>query len=128
MMAESERPREELAREIAELREQIARLHEIEAKKSETDKKLLDEERFLFSIFSSVQDGINVLDQDMNVIMVNPKMEEWYGHTRPLVGKKCYAAYHGRTEPCETCPTVKTMETGRASHDYLPRRNQHGDT
>ena len=30
----------------------------------------------------------------------------------PLVGKKCYAAYHGRERPCDPCPTLKTLETG----------------
>ena len=127
-MKDNDRTKDELIREIAELRNRIASLQEANTKQCATEKKLLDEERFLFNVFTSVQDGISVLDKDLNIIMVNHKIEEWYGHAMPLVGKKCYAAYHGRSQPCEICPTLKTLETGRAAHEYVPRLNGQGET
>lgn len=127
-MNENERTKDELIREITELHERIASLQNANAKQCEIEKKLLEEERFLFNVFTSVQDGISVLDKDLTIIMVNHKMEEWYGHAMPLVGKKCYAAYHDRTLPCEICPTLKTLETGRAAHEYVPRRDGQGET
>ncbi len=88
---------------------------------------LQERERFLDNIFTSIQDGISVLDRDMNIIRVNPTMEEWYAHALPLVGKKCYVAYHGRSERCEVCPTWRTLQTGQAAYEVVPKRGPGGE-
>jgi PAS domain S-box-containing protein len=54
---------------------------------------LRENERFLSSVFSSIQDGINILDSDRNILRVNPTMEEWYAQAMPLIGKKCYEVH-----------------------------------
>ena len=84
-------------------------------------------ERFLADIFSSIQDGINVLDNDYNIVRVNEAMERTYAHAMPLVGKKCYAAYHGRHEPCEICPSRSTYETGVASRELVVEKGAAGE-
>ena len=66
---------------------------------------LEERERFLNNVFSSIRDGISILDPDMRIIRVNPAMETWFAHQMPLVGKKCYEAYQLRNEPCEICPS-----------------------
>ncbi|MFH0921267.1 MAG: PAS domain S-box protein [Fibrobacterota bacterium] len=88
-----------------------------------TEEKLQDEERFLSNIFTSVQDGITVIDSDMGIIRVNPKMEQWFSHALPLAGKKCYEAFHGRKERCELCPTIHTLNTGQAAYEVVPKRD-----
>lgn len=84
-------------------------------------KEILEKEEFLDSVFSSIQDGISVLDKDMTIIRVNHAMEKWYKHAMPLVGKKCYQAYHGRKERCKICPTHKTLETGEEAYEVVPK-------
>jgi PAS domain S-box-containing protein len=96
-----------------------------ERKRAET--ALEKNERFLSNIFGSIQDGISVLDKNMNIIRVNPAMEKWYGHSMPLVGKKCYEAYHGRKAICEICPTHRTLQTGEAAHDIVPKLGPNGE-
>jgi diguanylate cyclase (GGDEF)-like protein/PAS domain S-box-containing protein len=96
-----------------------------------TDKKrvleaLQDGERFLVNIFSSIQDGISILDRDMTILRVNPMMGRWYQHAMPLVGKKCYEAYHGRSAACEVCPSRRTLETGESSYEVVPKRGPQG--
>jgi PAS domain S-box-containing protein len=44
----------------------------------------------------------------------------------PLVGKKCYQAFHGRQERCEVCPTHTALETGRAAYDVVPKTGPGG--
>jgi PAS domain S-box-containing protein len=83
-------------------------------------------ERFLADIFASIQDGINIMDTDYNIIRVNPTFERWFNHARPLVGKKCYEAFHGRQEPCEICPYRQTLETGQAAYKVTPREGKDG--
>lgn len=70
-----------------------------------SEEALRGSEELLSRSFDAIQDGISVLDADLNIVRVNAKMEEWYSHQLPLVGKKCYEVYHGRREPCEVCPT-----------------------
>jgi DUF438 domain-containing protein len=48
-------------------------------------------------------------------------MEKWYKHAMPLVGKKCYYAYHGRKERCKICPTYKTLQTGEEAYEIVPK-------
>ncbi|HON86554.1 MAG TPA: PAS domain-containing sensor histidine kinase [Syntrophorhabdaceae bacterium] len=76
--------------------------------------------RFLSNVFSSIQDGISILNKDLTIIHVNPTMERWYHFNQPLIGKKCYEAYHGRNEPCTICPSLKTLKTGESAFEIVP--------
>jgi PAS domain S-box-containing protein len=107
-------------------------LKEIKAGKKKTpaaskEWAVLERESFLSNIFASIQDGISILDRELNIIRVNPTMEKWYRQSMPLVGKKCYKAYHGTSAPCETCPALHVIKTGKSSFDIIPRRDAEGE-
>ena len=91
----------------------------IHRKKSEEE--LQERERFLASMFESIQDGISILDQDYTILRVNKVMEHWYGHAMPLVGKKCYEAYQFRDQPCEICPTRHVFEKSEAAYEVVAK-------
>ncbi len=97
------------------------------SERKRSEEALQAQERFLDSIYSSIQDGISVLDRELRILSVNPTMEQWYAHAMPLVGKKCYQAYHGLTVPCDVCPTRRTLEAGRAAYEVVPRRGKDGE-
>ncbi|MFH1228236.1 MAG: PAS domain S-box protein [Planctomycetota bacterium] len=92
----------------------------------EAENTLRNNETFLNSVFSSIQDGVSVLDNDYNILKVNRSMEKWYEHAMPLVGKKCYQAYHLREKPCEICPTRKTLETNQPAFEVVPKTGLKG--
>lgn len=85
-----------------------------------TLQQMKDQERFLSGVFESIQDGISVVDTNMVIQAVNPTMERWYAHAMPLVGKKCYEAYHGACTRCEVCPTHETLNTGKTAYRVVP--------
>ncbi|HYA94132.1 MAG TPA: PAS domain S-box protein [Thermodesulfobacteriota bacterium] len=85
------------------------------------EEKLREAEHFLNNIFASIQDGISILDKEMNIIRVNQAMERWYSHAMPLVGKKCYEAYRGRKERCNVCPTHQTILARKAAYEVVPK-------
>lgn len=94
----------------------------------QTEEALQEGERFLSSVFTSILDGINIIDMNFNIVQVNPIMEKWFPHATPLVRKKCYEAYHGRSEPCNSCPAVQTMSTGEPhSKTVAHNRSDHKD-
>jgi diguanylate cyclase (GGDEF)-like protein/PAS domain S-box-containing protein len=96
------------------------------AMRDELEMALTHSARFLESVFAGIQDGISVLDEEFTIICVNPAMERWYAHAAPLVGKKCYEAYHGATRPCEVCPTREALRTGEAARAEVPKRDAGG--
>lgn len=81
--------------------------------------KLKKNEKFLNDVFDSVQDGINILDRDLRIVKVNKLMESQYTDQMPLIGKKCYEAFQGRSTLCPWCPSTKAMETGQIEHVEL---------
>ena len=97
----------------------FAMFTDITARK-EAQKSLEKERQFLADILHNIRDGICILDTDMNIIRVNTAMQEWYSHALPLVGKKCYEAYHGRTAECETCPTRRVLDTRQPTSATVP--------
>ena len=81
---------------------------------------LRESEQFLDSIFESIQDGISVLAPDMTVSHVNGVVKKWYAANLPLEGKKCYEVYHNKDKPCDPCPTVRCLKTGKTEREIVP--------
>ncbi len=84
------------------------------------ERKLKEKEILLSHVFESVQDGISILDTDLTIRHVNSAMEKWYEKNMPLVGKKCYEAYHNRKKPCDPCPSLRCMKSGRMERNIVP--------
>ncbi|MCK4963977.1 MAG: DUF3365 domain-containing protein, partial [Dehalococcoidia bacterium] len=84
------------------------------------EEALRERERFLGSVFQSIQDGLSILLPDLTIQRVNNVMNQWYASSLPLEGKKCYVAYHNRKQACDPCPTLRCMESGRTERDILP--------
>lgn len=88
--------------------------------------QISEHEQFMSSVFDSIQDGISILDNNLRVMHVNSTMEKWYQHAMPIVGKKCFEVYHGRSIPCKICPTQKTIKTGKADYKVVPLTGHKG--
>ena len=71
----------------ARLKEANQQLQKEINERIQTEHLLRESERFLDNVFSSIQNGISILDHDLNIIRVNPAMEFWYVHSLPLLGK-----------------------------------------
>jgi len=86
------------------------------------ENQLRSSETFLSNVFTSIQDGISVLDEDLNIMKVNPIMEKWYSHSMPMLGRKCYEVYHERSEPCEICPSIQSLKSGKPAYEVVPKK------
>ena len=84
------------------------------------NQQLKESKEFLDAVFMSIQDGISVLDTDLTIRYVNPVMEKWYASNLPLVGSRCYSAYHNCETPCTPCPSLRCMKTGRTEVEIVP--------
>lgn len=87
----------------------------------EAEHSLRASELFFQSVFDTIQDGITVLDPQMNILKMNRAMELWYQPKKPYLGKKCYEVYHHRKSTCDGCPAQKAIDTGRFHTKTVPR-------
>jgi len=125
MMAQ-DKSRDQLIIESLLLHKRLDELKTAEFHCVQVEEELKDKEHFLENILDSIQDGISVLDKDLNIIRTNPIVERWHPHVMPLVGKKCYQAYHSRTSPCEKCPTRRTLATGKTAYEIVQKNGLSG--
>ncbi|MDL2122434.1 MAG: LuxR C-terminal-related transcriptional regulator [Deltaproteobacteria bacterium] len=69
--------------------------------------------------FDAICHGISVLDSDLNILLVNKTVEKWYPHALPVIGRKCYEAYHGKSKPCEFCPAERSLNDHSVQHEIV---------
>ncbi len=81
---------------------------------------LANSETFLADVFESIQDGISVLDKDLNIVRVNHVMKKWYADAALLENQKCYQCYQDREKPCDPCPSLRCMKTGKTESEIVP--------
>ncbi|MGB6064687.1 MAG: ATP-binding protein [Desulfomonilaceae bacterium] len=116
---------ERLASE-AELRKQRRNLERQISEREYAEEALREREQFLSNIFESIQDGISILDSELNIVRTNSTIERWYSAAMPLVGKKCFEAFHNVTRPCEKCPVTQALKTGKTTYEVVPRKGPEG--
>ncbi|HKL37452.1 MAG TPA: PAS domain S-box protein, partial [Bacteroidales bacterium] len=83
------------------------------------NQQIKESKEFLDAVFNSIQEGISVLDRNLNIRYVNPVMEGWFTKKMPIVGKKCYAVYHNRAQPCDPCPSFRCMQSRKTEYNIV---------
>lgn len=97
----------------------VVKAHDVtEHRKAE--EALGESQQFLQNTFDAIQDGISVLDPNLNVIKTNRWMEKMYADRAPIAGKKCYEVYQRRETACPWCPSIRTLETGETHTEIVP--------
>lgn len=94
---------------------------------AESDSDVFESGEMLLYVLNSIQDGVSILDSNLNIRFVNTSMQYWYSGLESLVGKKCYVAYHNRKEPCENCPTLKALASGTPEREVVKYRTAGDD-
>lgn len=71
--------------------------------------------RELAAILDNPQIGITIEDDSYGIRYQNPMLRQAFGNQ---LGRKCYEAFKGRTEPCQPCPIHQIWREGRESVRY----------
>lgn len=90
------------------------------------EEKLKWHEQLMHHTLQSIQEGICVLDRDLNVILTNHVLDQWHQEGLPFRSKKCYHAFFGEDKPCEDCPVEMTLQTGQMHHVESVRQVNQG--
>jgi PAS domain S-box-containing protein len=84
------------------------------------DNNIFNSEELQFNILNSIQDGVSILDNELNIRFVNTYMEQWYANQKDIIGKKCYDVYHGLNEPCMNCPSQRAISEKTPVRGVVP--------
>ena len=95
-------------------------VHEDTTEPAENEQRLRQSELFLESCFDAIQDGISVLDLELNIIRANKWMGQKYAAQMPIVGKKCYHVYQNRKSVCTWCPSTRAIACGEIQSEIVP--------
>ena len=83
------------------------------------EKRVQEKGQLLQSAFDTICDGIFVVDSDLNILLTNKTVEIWRSGSLPIIGQKCYEAYHGQCESCKPCPAKRSLKTRSAQHEIM---------
>ena len=109
-----------VAERTAELRRANEELRLEIGEREKAQQELAASERSLRDLFDAIQDGVSVLDADLNIVRVNRTVEQWYSHAMPLEGRRCFEVYQGRCDPCDPCPCARALREGTLQMDVVP--------
>ena len=70
--------------------------------------------------FMQHDNGMFVLDSDLNILLANKTVEKWHSHALPVIGRKCYEAYHGKSKCCEFCPAERSLKNHSVQQEIMP--------
>jgi PAS domain S-box-containing protein len=85
--------------------------------------------RQFHSILCHLPDHILRLSPDLRILWTNRIADDGIRKIRPdaeeavdPIGKQCYAAFHGRTAPCDGCPVLRAVASGEPAigNDVTP--------
>ena len=89
---------------------------------------LEENQPFIDSVFSTVQDGIFILDRDDTIVRANAWMESKYTLKMPPALRKCYRVIRDRQTACPTCQQRSSRKDPQAHVEILPYPSAHAPT
>ena len=76
------------------------------------DESIRESEKMLQSVFSSIQDGLCVIDTSLDIIRLNGAAERLFNCGRlSAIGKKCHQVLYKRDGPCKDCLAARAIKT-----------------
>ncbi len=84
------------------------------SERKKIEKALKDSEREKSSILEALSELVFFHDRDLKILWVNRAVyDEFNLNPDRLLGKYCYNVFHMRDKPCNNCPVLKAIETGK---------------
>jgi PAS domain S-box-containing protein len=72
----------------------------------------------LEAIFNSLNDGVTILNQDLQIAYANEVQKTMFPG-RALIGRECFKAYFNKKRACKNCPAIHTMGDRKSLHGEI---------
>jgi len=77
-------------------------------------------ETLFMNLFSSVSDGVCILDSNLRIVRLNSVMKRWFDLTDEAEGRLCSDVFPAGSVPCLQCPSRKALDTGEMHSVIFP--------
>ena len=95
--------------------------------KEEGEKALRESEAWLRAVLDASIDRISHVDRNLGIIWANKTTTSALDMpSEAVVGQKCHKLFLDSDTPCEGCPTLKSLETGRVERAVICKSNMKG--
>lgn len=94
-------------------------LTKLRVRAREKSRKLQDLGEILEAAFDALREGILIIDQEMNVMVLNKYMRELFRIREDYRGKKCYQVIQGSVIPCRGSSCRRAMLKGEGGEEEL---------
>jgi len=91
---------------------------EMEEEKKKAEKEVIEEKKFSENILSTMSEGVDIVDENLNIIYMNDVFLKAFG--KEAIGKKCYEVYKIDKKQCEKCPLKKPIKIGETKSLIVP--------
>ena len=89
--------------------------------------QLINSRNTLRALFDSLPNSIYIVDRQYNLMAVNKSRVSRLGlHPSQVVGKVCFAALYGRTQPCSGCKVMETFMSSQILTRSLSEQTDDG--
>ena len=95
--------------------------------KEEGEKALRESEARLRAVLDASIDRIRHVDKELRILWANKTTTSALDMpSEAVVGQKCHKLFLDSDTPCEGCPTLKSLETGRVERAVICKSNMKG--
>ncbi len=81
----------------------------------------------LEKVLESIPESICLLSPGLTIEWSGPAARKLCGQSTSLQGRKCYAAFWGRSEPCSECPALRCIKSGQLEREEFRWQGTEGD-
>lgn len=93
-----------------------------------TAEELKESKTFLENVFNAIQDGINIIDKDLNIIATNKWVRNIFKTENDILGATCFKAFKGQHTICNNCPANETLKTKKAHSGIIEYKISHKES
>ncbi len=84
------------------------------------EKKLAQHEHLLKTIVDGIPSELYLIDTSMSIQWINKATREYLQKTEAeIIGKKCHWMFMKSVYPCDGCPAIETIETGKSAQNII---------
>jgi PAS domain S-box-containing protein len=89
---------------------QIVAIYNDVTEKNQAEEALLREQERLFAVLEQIPAFVYLQASDYSIPFANRAFHELFGK---ISGRPCYEVIPGRSSPCDECPTLAVLQTGK---------------
>ena len=89
---------------------------------------LRDSEQRYRALYDNIGVGVSLISPELKVLSLNRRMKQWFPEVVASQCPLCYEAFNSppRTEPCNDCPTKKTLADGQVHEGVTEKPTANG--